>query len=405
VAWAQAADLDGRRPEDLATTLGTLAERRYGEAGSMLAERASEWNPKAAQRELVDRIQLTRRHMSQVATEVGQGGRGLLGRLASEDRNPQLRRTQDELQSEYRRLSVALGRGAPRPTIKEADDVLDQAGLLDERASLLMAGLAEVEEAERMRADAAVAAQKELAGAEAARALALDGARAAVRAADRDHADSVATAQVGFEEVLTPQAGELKATCGPLRLFANLLESPGGRQPAAGLAVFLDTAPVLWREHRELIADVLLLETSDSDRFRTALAKREPELFMLAAGRRGACLMPCPPSQQRAAQRLAATAAEQTPEAERAEVGRQQQARLAEDRLEEIVRDRSKVEVAEAELVRVDADHGLRSAIDEGRRRLMLARADTPEIVEARRKLTELARRMTAPPAPLETAS
>ena len=66
--------------------------------------------------------------------------------------------------------------------------------------------------------------------------------------------------------------------------------------------------------------------------------------------------------------------------------------------------DRTSVEAAEAELARVEADPGLLGAIDDARERLNRARADTPELIEARRKVLELARRLVAPPEPLKGA-
>jgi hypothetical protein len=69
-----------------------------------------------------------------------------------------------------------------------------------------------------------------------------------------------------------------------------------------------------------------------------------------------------------------------------------------------VTRDRSRVEAAEAELARIEADPGLLGAIDEARQRLERARADTPELTDARSKVVELARRVIAPPEPLRVA-
>ena len=68
---------------------------------------------------------------------------GLLGRRAVpfSDRR-QLEEERDALRSEYRALTSRLGREAPQPSVKEADDVLGAARNLDERAALLTTGLA-----------------------------------------------------------------------------------------------------------------------------------------------------------------------------------------------------------------------------------------------------------------------
>jgi hypothetical protein len=237
--WKGTVDLEGRRPEDLATTLALLAEDRYSEAGQILARRAVEWQPDGQLRDLVDRARVAeeRRARYQEGPNGGDAGRGLRRRLGGglEDRR-QHDEERDSLASDHRTLMVNLGRSAPQPSIKEADDMLAAARLLDERAAMMTSGLAEVDEAERMRADAAAAAQRELAAAEDARLRALQEARRAVEAAESAHAWAVAEARARMRTVLTPGPGELKAGLGPLRLHANLLETPTGRFPAAGSA-------------------------------------------------------------------------------------------------------------------------------------------------------------------------
>jgi len=91
-------------------------------------------------------------------------------------------------------------------------------------------------------------------------------------------------------------------------------------------------------------------------------------------------------------------------EAGRSKRDRDEKARQAEDELDQVTRDRSSIEAAEAELARVEADPGLLGAIDDARERLNRARADTPELIEARRKVLELARRLVAPPEALRAA-
>jgi hypothetical protein len=81
----------------------------------------------------------------------------------------------------------------------------------------------------------------------------------------------------------------------------------------------------------------------------------------------------------------------------RAEVSR------AEGRHDALVDDRSRIEAAESELAGVDGDPALLGPIDEAQQRLNRTRADTPELIEARRKLLELARQLTAPPPAMET--
>jgi hypothetical protein len=300
---------------------------------------------------------------------------------------------------------VNLGRSAPQPSIKEADDMLAAARLLDERAAMMTSGLAEVDEAERMRADAAAAAQRELAAAEDARLRALQEARRAVEAAESAHAWAVAEARARMRTVLTPGPGELKAGLGPLRLHANLLETPTGRFPAAGSAAYVDTAASLWASHRQALADLVLLEAPEAETFLDARTEGSAALFLLVVGRTGTALWPCPTGQEKAAQRFATVVSDHAREAGRSKSDRDSKAKQAEEELDTVTRDRSSIEAAEAELARVEADPKLLGAIDDARERLNRARADTPELIEARRKVLELARRMVAPPEPLRAAA
>jgi hypothetical protein len=403
--WRGTVELEGKRPEDLATTLALLAEDRYAQAGAILAERPEEWQPDGPSRELVERAADLRGRISRVEEGLtGGDGRGLRRRLGPGDDRRQLEEERSSLNGEYRSILVRLGRTAPQPSIKEADDLLGAARLLDERAAMMTAGLAEVDEAERMRADAAAAAQRELAAAEDNRLRALQDARRAVEAAESQHAWAVAEARARLRTVLTPGPGELKAGLGPLRLFANVLETPTGRLPAAGTAAYVDTATGLWARHRDALADLVLLEAPESETFLDALTEGSASLFLLVVGPTGTALWPCPPGQEKAAQRFAAVVTDHAQDAAKVKEDRDAKAHRAERELDAITRDRSSIEAAEAELARVEADPGLLGAIDEARERLNRARADTPELIEARRKVMELARRLVAPPEPLRAA-
>ncbi|MBJ7600824.1 hypothetical protein [Candidatus Nephthysia bennettiae] len=406
--WQPTKSLEGRRPEDLAATLGVLAEDRYAEAGAILAGYVVDWQPEGKLQRLAEQArevgERLRRAEEAFAVD-GSGRGGILGRrgVPFSDRR-QLEEERDALRSEYRALTSRLGREAPQPSVKEADDVLGAARNLDERAALLTTGLAEVDEAERMRADSAVAAQKELATAEEVRLRALQEARRAVEASEAAHAWAVAEARGRLRAVLTPGSGELKAGLGLLRLHATVLETPSGRLPAAGLSAYADTASELWRQHRNPLADLILLETPEAESFLTALTEGGSGLFLLIMGPTGAALWSCPPGQEKGARRFAAVVGEHAREAAAARQEREAKSRKAEGELETVYGDRSKVETAEAELSRIDADPGLLGAIDDARQRLERARADTPELNDARRKVLELARRVIAPPEPLRVA-
>ena len=405
--WNQTVQLEGKRPEDLAATLALLGEDRYAQAGTLLASAIEEWGPDGQVRELALQAadlqdRLSRLKDSLTVPDDGRGG--VFGRRAGVADRRQVQEEFDALNQEHRSLAVRLGRSAPQPSIKEADDILVAARTLDERAGWLTSGLAEVDEAEQMRADAAVAAQRELAAAQEARVRALQEARRAVEASESDHAWAVSEARVTLRTVLTPGPGELKAGLGPLRLFSNLLETPTGRLPAAGTSAFADTALKLWRDHRQVLTDLILLEAPEAATFRDALTDGSDTLFLLVVGRTGNALWPCPPGQEKAARRFAVLVEEHAREAGQQQDERYQEARKAEEDLDSITKDRSVIEGAEAELARVEADPALLGAIDDARQRLERARADTPELVEARRKVLEIARKLVAPPEAVKAA-
>ncbi|MDQ6743592.1 MAG: hypothetical protein M3Z97_11905 [Candidatus Dormibacteraeota bacterium] len=406
--WQPTKNLEGRRPEDLAATLGVLAEDRYAEAGVILAGYVVDWQPEGKLQRLAEQAREVGerlRRAEEALSGDGSARGGILGRrgVPFNDRR-QLEDERDALRSEYRALTSRLGREAPQPSVKEADDILGAARNLDERAALLTTGLAEVDEAERMRADSAVAAQKELATAEEMRLRSLQEARRAVEAAEAAHAWAVAEARGRVRAVLTPGSGELKAGLGLLRLHASVLETPTGRLPAAGLSAYADTAAELWRQHRNPLADLILLETPEAESFLTALTEGGTGLFLLIMGPTGATLWACPPGQEKGARRFAAVVGEHAREAAAARQERDAKARKSEGELDSVTRDRSRVESSEAELARVEADPALLGAIDDARQRLERARADTPELNDARRKVLELARRVIAPPEPLRVA-
>ncbi|MGH7883642.1 MAG: hypothetical protein ACREN8_12210 [Candidatus Dormibacteraceae bacterium] len=408
--WAQTVDLEGKRPEDLATTLTMLADRCYGEAGVLLSDRATEWNPDMKLRDLVREgreIGQRLRHLKDELTpqDPNARGGGLLGRrgLGSDERR-QLESERESLARKQRVLSTRIGRNAPRPSLKEADDKLVSARLLEQRAALLTNGLASVDEAERMRADAAVAAQKQLSAAEDARSKALDLARKAVDSAESDHANAVAEARAHLKTVLSPGAGELKGGVGPLRLHSTMLETPAGRVPVTGCAAYAGTAPQLWEDHRETLHDLILLDGAEGQGFRDALTEPTDQLFLLVMGRTGIVLWPCTKGNEEGTRRFAEMVNNHAKEAERETQERDSAAAQAEQKLQEVIRDRSKVKATENDLARVERNPELMGAIDDARQRLERARQDTPELIQSRRKVTEIARRMVAPPDPLKVA-
>lgn len=404
--WKPTVELDGKRPDELAETFTRLADDCYARAGALLADRVQEWQPEGEVQELVGQAGgvLARVRESVPGTADGGAARGrLLGR-----HTPPRERLSDEdaresLTSGYLTLAVRVGRLAPQPTFKEADDILTVAHLLDERAAQLNHGVGELEAAERVRGELAVSAQNDLRAAEEARAKALEGAREAIESAELVHRKAVAGARSHLRSLLTPGPGELKAALGPLRLHAASLDTPSVRLPSAGLSGHADTAEALWRQHRQALADLVLVGAPEADSFLTALTEKSPRLFLLFLGPSAKALCASPRSQVEEADRFAAIVKKHGEEAVAAGQERDAKVREAEALLEATLEDRSAVERAEGELARLEADPGLLGAIDASRRRLNRAGGETPELIAARRRLTDVAQQLTAPPAPLRT--
>ena len=402
--WKPTVELDGKRPEQLAKTFTGLADDCYARAGAILTERVQEWQPEGEVVKLVGQAQdvLARLHEAPTgAADAGPGRGRLLGR-----HTPPRERLPDEdaresLTAEYVTLAVRLARLAPQPTFKDADDVLTLAHLLDERAAQLNDGVREVDEAERLRAEVAVTAQRDLTTAEEARVKALEGARKAIESAELVHRRAVAGARAHVRSLLTPGPGELKAALGPLRLHAASLETPSGRLPTAGLTGFADSAEALWRQHRAALADLVLVGAPETEAFLTALTEKSPAHFLLFLGPASKALCASPRNQVEEARRFAALVTRHGEEAKTTKHERDARIREAEAGLDATLQDRSSVEDAEAELARLEADPGLLGAIDASRQRLDRARGDTPELIAARRRVVEVARQLIAPPEPM----
>lgn len=402
--WKPTVELDGKRPEQLAKTFTGLADDCYARAGAVLTDRVQEWQPEGEVQELVAQAQGVLARLREAPPETADAGSGrgrLLGRHTPARERPTDDDAREALTSEYVRLTVRLARLAPQPTFKEADDMLTVAHLLDERAEQLSSGVRDADEAERVRADVAVSAQRDLTAAEEARAKALEEARKAIESAELVHRRSVAGARAHLRSLLTPGPGELKAALGPFRLHAASLETPSGRLPSAALRAFADSAEALWRQHREALADLVLVGAPETEAFLTALTERSPALFLLFLGPAAKALCASPRNQAEEARRFAAMVTRQGEEAKAANQERDVKIREAEADLERTVQDRSSVERAESELARLEADPGLLGAIDASRRRLDRARGDTPELISARRRLVEVAQQLIASPEPL----
>ena len=396
-------ELEGRRAQELAEALVSLADERRTDAGAVLAARSAEWQPEGELRELVARAEEVAGRLQHGAEPPAAAqNRRLLGRRTTSAVESQVSVAERAaLIAEQRRLHAQIGRLAPHPTVKEADDALTSARLLDDEAALLAAVLADVREAERIQEEGKAAARGELAAVETARLEAIRRAERALEEARSAHASALKQARDGFRAALNIGKGELEAGLGRLHLHSRVLNTPSGSLPTAALAAFQGTATALWREHRDLLADLVLLELPETASFLTALITQSDTLFLLFKNRTGAGLWVCPTGQEVAARRFLSSLGDQAQKASAAAEEEQARAREAEQHLHSLRRDRSSVETAEAQLGLVQTDHGLLLAIDQARQKVQQAEIAIPQLVEANKRLSEAVTRLLTSPEPL----
>jgi hypothetical protein len=386
--WRPTIELRGVRPGDLATTLALLAEDRYARAARLLVERAREWRPQGELRDLVQRAAAMR---GRVQHTLAPDGSGLLRRVRG---RPQQRQQAEEehalLDTRYRALLVQIGRLAPRPSVKEADDMLEVARLLDRRAAGITEALAAAHEAERHRAQAIEAARQDLWAAEVA---CREAAEAAARERERVEAgrrDARAAARARVRAAMEPAAGEILAEAGTLRVHRTFVATPAGHLAVDGASAWTGSAVALWRDHRDLLQDAVLLETPETDDFLSCLSERRRDQFLLLSARSRTLLWHCPPGEEKPLRRLVTAVNRQSSAA----------AATAAERL-----DAAAAVVADCqrppEQGPAAEDGRLAAAVEEARQRLEEARREPKALLVARELAAAETGAVATPPAPL----
>lgn len=395
--WRPTIELRGVRPHDLATTLAFLAEDRYARAAGILVDRQHEWRPAGELRELVQRAADMRRRLSRAERAFAGPDRpsGLLRRFrASPEERERAGEQQALLDTQFRALMVHLGRHAPRPTVKEADDILAIARVLDRRAAGITQALAAADEAERARVRAIATASRDLQAAEAARLAWREDEmrrRETAEAVVRDRRRERRALLLGAAEAVR---GEPLATVGPLAAYAAFVETPSGRLPAGSVRASAAMAVSAWRQHRELLQDVLLLETPESERFQRCLTERRRDLFLLLATPTRVVLWHCPPGEEKPLRRFVTAVNRQAARADEAVDGWLRT-------VEEAVRAAGPAGQVPADGDGEDDERRLTARIEEARGRLELARGDWPQLVAAREHVIAETRAAASPPPPL----
>jgi hypothetical protein len=409
-AWQPTSDLPGHTPAELASWLSQLADGGYARAGAVLATRAFEWRPAGELSDLVLRAQEIHRRLLEVDEQLGSAETHDLATVLAHvvvdsEQRDRLREERERLTIELRAETARLGRRARTPTVKQADDLLRVARQLDDRGQRLSAATTRLEEMEHARSQSVAEAQRGLSAAEQAREAALDHALQAVKTAGAEHTRAIDEARARLQRVRMPGPGALQAQFAQVRLHSNLIEMPTGRTPTAGAHAWADTADALWREHRSVISDLSVLGAPGTIEFHAALGDQSDALFVLVVGRTAATVLPCPLGQESSARNFVTAVLETSRRAEADQEEREVRVRLAERELEAVAADRWRTDAAEEAHGKVERDLGLITPIEEARRRLAAAQADTAELLQARQNLQALTRTLAAPPGPLRTAS
>lgn len=401
--WRPALDLSRARPRDLATTVTLLAEDRYAWAAAILVERAAEWRPEGELLELVARTTTTRQRRRRIdrarpGAASRSGRHGLLRRLtATRDRRHPAEELAPPIDSDHRALLVRIGRSAQPPTVKEADDLLKPARLLDARAVRLTQAQVAMDEAERARGIATESAHHDLETAESARRDAVAAAGRAITIAEEAHAEATRNAQARLREVLAPEPGEVLAAVGPLRAGAESVATPEGRLPLAGMVVAAGTALSLYRQHRQLLTDLIGLDTRESAALADCLIDRRSDLFLLLLARSRVVVWQCPRGEEKVAWRFSQVVRRRAAEA--TALAREQDVAAREAELIATWRGRAAaLDEARAALARVETDPELLDAVQRARARLARSGEPSPELEAAVHWVREEVRALVTPP-------
>jgi hypothetical protein len=402
-SWQATASLRDKAPAGVAASLLQLAEDRYLRAGAVLVERTSDWQPETEVKQAIGQAQKLIARLRQIEKTVHANGSGAdrAGRGPADVAHRQLEADRRSLSGKHRMLLLRVARSVSQPTTKDADDQLDVAHALEEHAVLLNAVLAGLAKAELVHADTVVSAETALEAAERARLDAINRARDAVHTARSRRRPAPAETLARLRAARDLDRDEHLSEFGGLRLFFRRLETPAGVLPVSGLKVYVGTARELWHKHREPLADLVSLESPEALRFLTALTKEDDGAFLLLTGSAGSAIVACPQQPSGDVRQFAELIRQQARQAEIAKRSWDGWLKEVEHDLEVVIRHRSTIEAAEAELVRVEGDPELRRAIDDARERLQRNKRETPTVLLARRRLEEVMRPLVQAPEPL----
>ncbi|MBO0743588.1 MAG: hypothetical protein J2P43_01120 [Candidatus Dormibacteraeota bacterium] len=402
----------GLEPERLVEGLNELAEIRYRRRGLLLARHANDWpvppeltRPVAEATEILEQRNGTERRLQAMeAARSSQQRRmgGFLGRPSDDERQ----RLRNEIATMNRHLEprlLQIGRDAPVPTFREADEVFETAQHLAAAAREVTACHEAVLAAQAEWQARVASATADLEQRIAERDARIAEAEVGVREAEARREHRIADAWRRLAEVRMPGKGEHLASFGPVHLFAARIEMPNAAGPAAGARAVIGSAGELTKAEPGALEDLFLVGDSGAADLHWAETNGDPTPYLLVVTESGSALMPCGENEgeaRRFAHQVAAAAA--TADAMR----EARRARLAEatDTVRKSEQDRSEIEAALAHRTATEQDPDLLQAIEGARDRLAFEREETTEIDQTGAVLQGVLDRLTTAPKPLPRA-
>jgi hypothetical protein len=400
--WQPAVELDGSDPEALLEALDRVVDAGYAEAGELLAVRAHEWRPANPELEdLVARAAPLAARLAAVDSHLAGldsgGSRPSIRSLLGLNEREELETEAQRLEAELHPLAALIGRMAPVPSVREADEILAPTRRLDARVIELSEAVSHLRERALAREGSVAEARAALAAATAAREARLAELEDAVGARQDEHARAVAELTQALRRLRMPGAGAPLRTLGGITLYENRVDTPDGRGPVLDAVAAVGTAEELAAQHPDVVAELWLVEAEGAAALHDALATGSADRFLLVIT--SSVKSVAPVTDLGAAEALAAQLGELSAAAREGRPAWKRQVRAAEAALEAALADTTAVEQATAELERAREDPELLAPVREAEARLRREEAGGPEDAAARSRVAELVEELLRPPA------
>ncbi len=409
--WQPVTDLDTANPTALVEGLDRLVDARFAEGGHLLALRAHEWrarDPELAA--LVAEAAPLAARLAALDARLaggGDGGGGVLNlrQLLGGDEREQQESEAQSIEAELRPLAVLIGRMAPQPSLKEADELLVPARRLAEKVVELSEAVAEERRLTAEQEAQAAEAGRRLEAAREERERSLRDLEDQLRARELERAKALEELERGLRRVRIPVPGAPLARFEGVVLYENRVDTPDGRGPLEGAEAVVAGAGELWASHRETLNQLGLLEAMHAGRFFDALVTgADLETYLLVLTPYARSLVPVDPGQEEAAREFAAQLKAAARKAGKLLAEREAQVQAAEAALHAAMEDTAAVDEARAAFEGAAADAERNRPVAEAEAEANRAAGPTPEIEAARARVDAVAERLLEPPPPLAPA-